>query len=421
MKRRKHVLIIGAGIAGLTTAYYLTEEGLEVTILDKDDGTDNCSYGNAGMIVPSHIIPLASPGIISKGLKWMLSAESPFYIRPRLNLELLNWGWKFKQASTRRHVEQSAPVLMDLLMKSRQLLVELEQKESLDFHFEKKGLFMFCQTEEGLEEEAEVVEKAKSLGMPAEMLTPAQVAEKEPDLDLDIIGAAYFPRDAHLHPGSLMDGLKKLLADRGAAIKYHTEVQDLISESGNVTGVRTSSGEVVQGSEVVICTGAWTPALSKSIGVKLPMQAGKGYSLSLDHPRVLPENCGIFSEAKVTMTPMNGMLRFAGTMEIVGTDRSINPKKIAGLKKSVVNYLPQFTMQDLQVDEEDIWVGLRPISPDGLPYVGKLNKFDNVYASTGQAMMGMSLGAISGKIVSDLIVHGSSECSHPLIDPNRYD
>jgi len=418
MNKKKHVIVIGAGIAGITTAYYLNKEGVKVTVLDKDDGTDNCSYGNAGMIVPSHIIPLASPGIISKGLKWMLSAESPFYVRPRLNLELLNWGWKFKQASTRKHVEQSAPVLKDLLMKSRELLVEIEEEETLDFHFEKKGLFMFCKTEEGLEEESEVVEKANDLGMPAEMLSPEEVAEKEPDLDLDIVGAAYFPKDAHLHPGSLMNGLKKLLADRGVDFVYQTEVQELLTERGGVTGVLSTGGKVVEGTHVVICTGAWTPSLSNRIGIKLPMQAGKGYSISLDNPKVLPDNCGIFSEAKVTMTPMNGMLRFAGTMEIVGTDRSINPKKILGLKKSVCNYLPEFSMQDLEVD--DIWVGLRPISPDGLPYVGKLNKFDNVYASTGQAMMGMSLSPVSGKIIADLISRGSSEFTHPMINPNRY-
>ena len=384
MNKNKHVIIIGAGIAGVTTAYYLNREGMEVTVLDKDDGIDNCSYGNAGMIVPSHI-----------------------------------WGWKFKQASTRKHVEQSAPVLKDLLMQSRELLVELEERESIDFYFEKKGLFMFCKTEEGLEEEAEVVKKANILGMPAQMLSPQEVSMKEPKLNLDILGAAYFPRDAHLHPGSLMDGLKKLLADRGVSFKYHTEAQGMVTEAGKVTGILTSDGQVFEGTEVVICTGAWTPALASNIGIHMPIQAGKGYSISLESPKVLPDNCGIFSEAKVTMTPMNGMLRFAGTMEIVGTDRSITQKKVVGLKKSVCNYLPQYSMQDLEAD--DIWVGLRPISPDGLPYVGKLNKYENLYASTGQAMMGMSLSPVSGKIVSDLITHGSSEFSNPLIDPNRYD
>lgn len=419
MSNGKHVIVIGAGIAGISTAYYLTKEGIDVTVIDKSDGKSNCSYGNAGMIVPSHIIPLASPGIISKGLKWMLSAESPFYIRPRLNLELLKWGWKFKKASTKERVEQAAPVLKEMLLRSRELLLEIEEKEFIDFHFQKRGLFMFCKSEKGLEEEAEVVHKANELGMPAEILTPEEVAEKEPSLEMDIVGAAYFPKDAHLHPGSLMDGLKELLAERNVQYVYQTEVEDLVVNGSEVTGVRTSEGRIIKGTDVVICTGAWTPSLCKKIGVNMPMQAGKGYSITLEDPKILPENCGIFAEEKVTMTPMNGMLRFAGTMEIIGTDQSINPKKISGLKKSVCRYLPQFEMSDLEVD--DIWVGLRPISPDGLPYVGALEKYGNLYASTGQAMMGMSLSPVSGKIVADLISSGEAEIESPLIDPNRYD
>lgn len=418
MSKDRHVIIIGAGIAGLTTAYYLSREGLPVTIVDKGDGTDNCSYGNAGMIVPSHIIPLASPGIISKGLKWMLSAESPFYIRPRLDMELFNWGWKFKKASTRKHVEAAAPLLRDLLLRSRELLVEMEEKEAFDFDFQKRGLFMLCKTDHGLEEEAEVVEKANELGMPAEILSAEAVAEKEPTLDFDIKGAAYFPKDGHLHPGALMNELKERLSELGVEFKYETEVQDLLNEGEHSIKVRASNGDILSATEVVICTGAWTPNLSRRIGFSMPMQAGKGYSITLQDPKVLPDNCGIFSEAKVTMTPMKGMLRFAGTMEITGTDRSINPKKISGLKKSVCSYLPQFSMDDLNV--EDIWVGLRPISPDGLPYVGRLKGFENVYTSTGQAMMGMSLSPVSGKIVADLILGKSPEFTHPLIDPNRY-
>lgn len=418
MKNRKHVVIIGAGIAGVSVAYYLSRADIDITVIDKGDGTDNCSYGNAGMIVPSHIIPLASPGIISKGLKWMLSAESPFYIRPRLDLELLNWGWKFKQASTEEHVERSAPLLKKLLLRSRELLIEMEKKEFINFHLEKRGLFMFCRSQEGLQEEAEVVHKANELGMPAEVLTPEEVAEKEPALDMDIIGATYFPKDAHLHPGVLMDELKGLLVERGVKFEFHTEATDLIIKGNSVQGVKAADGRIIEGTEVVVCTGAWTPSFSRRIGVKMPMQAGKGYSITLENPKVLPENCGILAEEKVTMTPMNGMLRFGGTMEIVGTDQSINPKKISGLKKSVCRYIPDFEMKDLEVD--DIWVGLRPISPDGLPYVGALNKYDNVYASTGQAMMGMSLSPVSGKIVADLITKGEAEIEHPLINPNRY-
>lgn len=419
MKKNKEIVIIGAGIAGLSAAYFLNKSGFQVRVLDKGNGLDNCSYGNAGMIVPSHIIPLASPGVISKGLKWMLKPESPFYIHPAFDRDLFSWGWKFRKAATHQHVEESAPLLRDLLMENRQILINLEEDESLDFDLQKNGLFMFCKTEEGLEEEAEVAEKANSIGVPAQILSAEEVRRMVPNIKLDIIGATYFPKDSHIYPGSLMDGLKKLLTERGVEFIFNEEVTDLDIQSGGVKGIKTEGGGLIPADRVVLATGAWSKQLTGKIGMNLPLQAGKGYSITLENPNPKPEMCGIFAEVKVTMTPMNGMLRFAGTMEITSPNLKINPKKISGLKKSVISYLPEYRMSDLE--NQKVWVGLRPCSPDGLPYVGKSKKISGLYFSTGQAMMGMSLGMVSGKILSELITNGNSELAHPLIDPNRYD
>lgn len=418
MTQSKHVIVVGAGIAGLGAAYYLNKAGLDVTVLDKDDGTDNCSYGNAGMVVPSHIVPLASPGIISKGLRWMLKSESPFYIRPRLDLELLKWGWKFRQASTKKHVEESGPVLKDLLLRNRQLLVNMEQEESFEFGFKKNGLFNLCKTEKGLEEEAEVAEKANKLGIPAEVLSADEVRKIEPNIEMDIIGATYFPKDAHFYPGALMNQLKDRLQKQGVDFRFESEVADIEHKSGKITGVILTDDEKIEGTEVVICTGAWTPSLTSALDLPMPMQAGKGYSITLRDPHSLPDTCALLSEAKVSMTPMMGRLRFGGTMEIAGTDRSVNPKKLSALKKSITRYFPSYTQDDLK--EHDIWVGLRPCSPDGLPYVGRFINYENLYASTGHAMMGMSLGLSSGEIIAQLIAKGEAGLSHPKIHPDRY-
>lgn len=419
MGDNKHVIIVGAGVAGLSSAYYLNKAGADVTVVDKRDGVDNCSYGNAGMVVPSHIVPLASPGIISKGLRWMLSAESPFYIKPRLNKELLSWGWKFKQASTKKHVKESGPVLRDLLLRNRSLLVDLEQEESLDFGFQKNGLFNLCKTEKGLEEEIEVAEKARNLGIPAETLSVDEVREMEPNIAMDIIGATYFPKDAHFHPGLLMNQLRQLLQQKGVKFRFDTEVTGVKDKNNGIEVVLNPKDETLVGTHVVLCPGAWTPVLAKQMGISMPMQAGKGYSITLKKPRKLPEICALLSEAKVSMTPMNGELRFGGTMEIVGRDESVTPAKITALKKSVIQYFPEFSMNDL--DDQEVWVGLRPCSPDGLPYVGKIEQFDKVFTSTGHAMMGMSLSFASAELISQLIFNDEAELSHPLIDPNRYE
>lgn len=419
MNNENHVIIIGAGIAGLSAAYYLSKAGVDVTVLDKGEGENNCSYGNAGMVVPSHIIPLASPGVISQGLKWMLEAESPFYIRPRLNTELIRWGWEFKKASTRKHVEESVPVLRDLLLANRELLIALEEEEHLDFGFRKNGLFMLCSTEQGLEEEARVADKANSVGIPAEVLTAGEIRTREPNIEMNIIGGVYFPKDAHFHPGSLMDQLKALLRKRGVGFEFNTEVTGLDRNGRKVNGVVTSGGKVIKGSEVVICTGAWSASLARAMGLSLPMQAGKGYSITIPEPRSLPQICALLAEAKVSMTPMMGQMRFGGTMEIAGTDTTINQIKLNALKKSVCSYFPEYSMDDF--NGHDAWVGLRPVSPDGLPYVGAVERYDNLYVSTGHSMMGMSLGLASGNIISELITGGNPELAHPMIDPNRYD
>lgn len=419
MNNGTHVVIVGAGVAGVSAAYYLNKAGAEVTIIDKGDGTDNCSYGNAGMVVPSHIVPLASPGIISKGLRWMLKAESPFYIKPRLDTELLRWGWKFKQASTKKHVREAGPVLKDLLLRNRSLLIDLEKDESMDFGFEKNGLLNLCRTEKGLEEEAEVAEKATALGIPARVLSAEEVRGIEPNIEMDMIGATYFPKDAHLHPGTLMDQLKALLQERGVAFKFNTKVTGLKKKAGKVVGVRTAKGTTEEGTHVVLCPGAWTPVLAKSVGFQMPMQAGKGYSITLEHPPCAPKICALLAEAKVSMTPMFEKIRFGGTMEIVGRNRSVTPAKITALKKSVIKYFPEFSIQDLNAEE--VWVGLRPCSPDGLPYVGKMDSHQNLFVSTGHAMMGMSLAFSSAEIISQLIFEERAELSHPLIEPNRYD
>lgn len=418
MKNGKDVIIIGAGVAGLFTAYYLNKAGYSVTIADKDCGKNNCSYGNAGMIVPSHIIPLASPGMIRKGLTWMLNEESPFYIRPRFNLELLRWGWKFREAATRAHVDACAPVLKNMLMTSRELLLRLEQEENLEFGFVKKGLFMFCNSQKGLDEEAEVAEKAKSIGIPASVLTREEVKKMVPELKLNITGATWFPKDAHLHPGTLLDKLKTLLKQRGVRFCCECEITTIKIRNGRVSAAICKDGREWKGSEFIITAGIWSSALSKTIKKRIPMQAGKGYSITLKNPKKLPQHCGILAEEKVTMTPMFEMLRFGGTMEIVGTDKHINPKKITGLKKSVCRYLPEFEMADL--NGHDIWVGLRPISPDGMPYVGQFNGIKNLYVSTGHAMMGMSLAPSSGKLIAELITSGKSGLEHPLMNPDRF-
>ncbi|HEX8464395.1 MAG TPA: FAD-dependent oxidoreductase, partial [Abditibacterium sp.] len=230
----KHVVVVGGGIIGLCCAYYLLRDGHRVTLVDRGEAaTENCSHGNAGLVVPSHIVPMAAPGVMLAGLKWMRDPESPFFVKPRLAPDLAMWGWRFFRAGTAAHVERSAPLLRDLNMASRAAYEELSD-ELPDFDFQKRGLMMLFKTEAALEEESHVVEQAKKLGMPAEILDAKGASERDPAIRMDIQGAAYYPNDCHLSPSKLMVGLQRELEKGGATLRWNTEVCDWKIDGGQL-------------------------------------------------------------------------------------------------------------------------------------------------------------------------------------------
>jgi D-amino-acid dehydrogenase len=403
--RKNRVVILGGGVIGLCSAYYALRRGLDVTVIEREAaGGDNCSMGNAGMIVPSHFIPLAAPGMISKGLRWMFNPESPFYVRPRVDLDLAKWGWLFYRHATAQHVAQTRELLRDLNLESRRLFAELAGDG--DFGLEKRGMLMLCKTAKGLDEEAAVAAEAREIGLGAEVLDTAAAARLDPGITMDIAGAVYFPQDCHLDPARFMAALRQRVVALGGEIHSGVEIDGIETEGGKVSalvsdGRRAEGGGRFEGDEFVIAGGSWTAELLEKVGVRLPLQAGKGYSLTLPNPPELPKICSIFVEAKVAITPIGGKLRFAGTMEVGGLDLSINPARVRGIVKSVHSYFPKFSEADFEGVKP--WAGLRPVSPDGIPYLGRPGKLPNLIVATGHAMMGLSLGPVSGQLVADLL------------------
>lgn len=399
MKQNK-VVIVGGGVIGLCTAYYALQRGLDVTLLDRGapDG-DNCSAQNAGMIVPSHFIPLAAPGMVSKGLRWMFNPRSPFYVRPGLDPKLLRWGFIFLRHANAKHVNASVELLRDLNLESRRLFAELAD-DGDDFGLVKRGLLMLCRTEKGLQEEAEVADAAGKIGVRADVLTAAETAALDPDVSMDIAGAVHFPQDCHLDPQRFIRSIRSRVASMGGRVVHEVEIDAMVKSAGCVRAV-SGSGRKFEGDQFVFCGGSWTPALLKSVGMNLPLQPGKGYSLTLKSPPQLPQLCSILCEAKVAVTPINGNLRVAGTMEVGSMKMRINANRVRGLVDSIAGYLPEF--HPGVFDGIEPWVGLRPVSPDGIPYLGKVPNFLNLHVSTGHAMMGLSLGPVSGRLMADLL------------------
>ncbi len=413
----KHIVIIGAGVIGLSIAHYCRERGHRVTVIERlPRERDGCSFGNAGMIVPSHFIPLAAPGMVKLGLKWMWNPESPFYVKPRLSWDLLTWGWHFWRAATAKHVNACAPLLRDLSFASRACYEELAAAGH-EFSLVKKGLLMLCKEPHTLEEEAATAARARKLGIPAEVLDAKQTAALDPGVTMDISGAVYFPQDCHLSPARFMGSLEESLIKNGVAFHWNTETTGFRQEAGRIAAVRTAAGEV-EADEVVIAAGSWSPAAARDLGLRLPMQAGKGYSLTVKSPRQLPALCSIFTEARVAVTPMDRALRFGGTMEIAGLKETVTTRRVRGIIKAVPRYYPEF--QESDFDAIPAWHGLRPCSPDGMPYVGRTVKWKNVTLATGHAMMGLSLGPITGKLTAQLLDGENPETDLTLLSPDRY-
>jgi D-amino-acid dehydrogenase len=414
----KRILIIGAGVIGLSTAYYCAKKGHRVTVLDHNpEQRDGCSFGNAGMVVPSHFIPLAAPGMVALGLRWMWNPESPFYIKPRLDRELLNWGWKFWRAAKPKRVRRAAPLLRDLNFTSRDCFEELAELPDNNFGLVKKGLLMLCKSQHSFDEEAKTAGQAKQLGIPVEVLDAKQTAALDPNVRMDIAGSVYFPKDCHLSPDRFMAVLKAQLDKLCANFSWASEVTGFKQSDNRITAVRTLRGEF-SADEFVLCGGAWSPVIARGLRLNLPLQAGKGYSLTLPKPRQLPQICAIFTEARVAVTPMGSRLRFSGTMEIAGLNEDINPVRVQGIIKSVPKYYPEFTLDDFRQIKP--WCGLRPCSPDGLPYVGRTSRYANLSIATGHAMMGLSLGPITGKLMAQIISDETPAFDLTLLNPDRY-
>lgn len=409
-------IVIGAGIIGLSSAYYLQRSGWEVTVLDKGDLSDNCSFGNAGMIVPSHFVPLAAPGMLEKGIKWMFNSKSPFYVRPSLNMELISWGLKFMKSANRQQAENAAVPLRDISLLSKDLYAGLSA-EIGDFGLTNNGILMLYKTEKTGEEELHIAEQARSLGLDADPLSAAEAQKLQPDLQLDVLGGIHYRCDAHLDPNRLLALLREYLEKAGVKITGRSEVTRIIHEKGRISKLIAGKKEYVA-DHYVLASGAWSPEIARLAGFKIPLMPGKGYSFKVDDTQKNMHIAALLCEAKVSVTPMGNRIRFGGTMEIDSVNNRINMNRVRGIVESIPGYFPG--LQPAMPAVNDIWFGFRPCSPDGLPYIGNSKTLQNLTVATGHGMMGISLGPATGKLVSELINGQERSMNIDPFSANRY-
>lgn len=405
MNTQADVLVIGGGAVGVCSAYYASKQGLKVTLLDQGEVCSGASYGNAGLIVPSHCVPLAAPSALTNAWQRLFTPHGPIYVKPRFDRDLFSWLWKFRSACSDTHVRHSMPLLRKLSLASMALFDELANQQGLSFGYEKTGYLRLYKTASGLQEGRDEVELVKSAGVEAQLLGPEEIRQLEPSTRIEALGGVSYPEDAHLIPGRFVRGLAERAVQQGVQVLPFTEVLDFETSNGRINKVKTSKADFVAGL-VVLAAGAWSPAIARHLGMRLPIQGAKGYSFTFRKPAKWPTLPFSLGEAGVAVTSMGDTLRISGTFAVVGLDLSWDKKRMRAMLDDVPTYLPDLQPHSLELLE--VWRGLRPCSPDGLPFLGRSRRFENLIVAAGHAMIGVSLSPITGKLVSELVTRQPS-------------
>jgi D-amino-acid dehydrogenase len=417
MSNDSDVLIIGAGAVGLSSAYYLRQQGLSVRIVEKERPGAGASLRNCGLICPSHYVPLAHPGVITAGLRWMLDPVSPFYVRPRASLDLLSWVLKFRTASGVERTNRAMPLLFEMNDLSAKLYREIAARKILSFNYDEKGLLMVYNSDEGRRKNLEEAEIGRRFGIAVNEYTAATIGTLDPNLRFKSGGAVHYTTDTHMSPQKFVEGMAAHVAADGVDIVNGADVTGIALRDGSIAGVTTTKGEF-RAKEYVLAGGAWSQGLVRSLGISLPIQPAKGYSITFDRTPDMFSTPMILTERKVAITPLGDKVRYGGTLELAGFDSSINMRRVQAIADAVPVYLGNVSVPPF--DEKDVWHGFRPCSPDGLPFVGRSAKVRNLVAAAGHAMLGMTLAPVTGKLVSEIVAGTTPSIDTTLLRPERF-
>jgi D-amino-acid dehydrogenase len=405
------VVIVGGGVIGVACAHYLAKSGTRVTVIDQGRIGGGCSHGNCGYVSPSHILPFAGPGAIPRTLKTLFQRNSPLKVRFRFDPALWGWFWRFARRCNEADMLEAGHAIDALLRSSRGLYDELLAETGFDVEFEARGIVFVLRTADGMHHYEQVDRLLRDeFNLPAKRFDGAALEAFEPALKPGLAGGWLYECDAHLRCDRLLREWRAVLERRGVEFRENCQLRGLAMEARNVNGVSAGEGTIAADA-VVIATGAWTPLLHKELGVRVPIQPGKGYSITMPRPRLCPRVPLIFEEHRVAITPFRSGYRVGSTMEFAGYDATMNRDRFNLLREGAALYLREPLAEP--VAEE--WWGWRPMVPDGKPIIGRLPKFDNAWVAAGHGMLGLSMATGTGKLISELITGVA-----PHVDPAPY-
>lgn len=408
--RDADVLILGGGVIGLACAYYLLGAGRSVTVLEQARTGKGSSHGNCGTLTPSHATPLAMPGMIGTALKWMFKADAPLRIKPRFDPALLRWLTGFASHCNWRDFMRTTEIKAPFLVRSRELIADLVEREGLDCEYEQVGNLFVYRDERAFAASRWLPEVLATIDMPMTVLDGARLQAVEPALREGTAGGYFNPGDAQLRPDRYVAELARIVRERGGVIEEDTRVEGFSRERSRVDRVLTTNGEF-RARDIVFALGAWTPTIARQLGLRVPIQPGKGYSITYSRPAICPRIPLVLRERSVCVTAWDSGYRLGSTMEFAGYDDSLNRTRLDALRRGAALYLRE--PEGPQVLEE--WYGWRPMTPDDLPILGPVPGIDNLCMASGHGMLGVSMSAMTGLLVSELITGRA-----PSLDPAPY-
>ena len=422
MSERPDVLIVGGGVVGVCTAHYLVERGVRTTLLERSEICSGASHGNGGWIFPSESAPIPGPGVIRESLPWLFDPASPFWIRPRANLALLRWLWDFRRACNASALRESFRLRRALSLASLERFSAFANKLDFDFGFTQRGLVLIFQTAKAMRNAQREVDLLEAAGGSAKWLGIEELRGRVSGLSTgasilstELAGGLEFTDDAHITPGDFVRGLAADVARRGAAIETHTEVLGVEWSRRGPVRVRTTRGDF-RADEVVLAAGAWTPELTRSLGLRVPVEAAKGYSITVERPDGYPDLPLALMEGNMFVTPMGSQLRFGGTIELAGLDMRVNQRRVDALARTARAYLPGLP----HTPTVEIWRSLRPLTPDDLPILGRPAGTSGLILATGHGMSGISQGPITGELIAQLASGETPEIDLAPFSPDRF-
>lgn len=409
-------VVVGAGIVGIACAHYLSKAGLQVTLIDRRTVGGACSYANCGYICPSHVLPLTEPSAIRVALKSLLNPKAPFRVKPQFSPALWNWMWQFARRCTTRQMLESGKHLKSILDASMTAYRDLLDEERFDCQWQDTGLLYVMQTSAGMKEFSHTDQiLSDHFGVEAKRIEGDQLPEFDPALKSGLAGAYHYPDDAFVRPDLLTAQWSERLRERGVSLLENCELLQVVKSGRRIDHLVTTSGEL-RADHYIIAAGAWSTRLSSQLECHIPIQPGKGYSVSMSRPDPCPIYPMLFPEHKVGVTPFTDGYRLGSMMEFVGYDATIPEHRIERLRESAKPYL----VTPFTDGPQRTWFGWRPMTWDSLPIIGPVPKLENALLATGHNMLGMSLATASGKLIAEFVLGQPRHIDVQAFSPLRF-